>query len=90
MRMENQMADRACCDNIVKAEADILALKSEFEEYRDTAQIWRDHHAHDNAKAFEEIRDDLKDIKKTLTTWVNPIIVVVISVLCAALGWALS
>ena len=80
------MTERACCDDIVGAKNRIHALEEGFDAYKEDAQRWRDQHEARNNEAIERVFKKLDSIESRMTTWVNPIIAITISVLTAIMG----
>lgn len=80
------MTDRACCDDIIQTSARVKSLEDWRDEYIMSAQTWRDRHEASNRDDLKVIRDDLGEIKKMLTSFVNPVLAIVVSVLTAIIG----
>lgn len=81
------MSERSCCDQIVETTARVKSLEEWRDEYVMASQRWRELHAEDNRKSLENINIKLDNISRKLTTYVNPIVVIVISAMAAVIGW---
>ena len=75
-----------CCEEIVDTLSRVKSLEEWRDEYILSAQRWRDDHTTTSRREMNEIRDSLNDISKRLTTFVNPVISVVISALTLIVG----
>lgn len=91
------MTERKCCDDIIEAKVDIDNLAQDLRQYKDDAQRWRDQHEDRNAAAIDglqselaDIKRDIKEIRRLMTTWVNPVISVVITLMGTLLGAAVA
>lgn len=86
-----------CCTDIIELRKDHDSLEARFDEYAEGAQRWRDQHNQSNNEALDRVGkrvEKLEDsidrgfntINERLTTFVNPVLAVVISVLTAIAG----
>ena len=90
-----------CCPDIIEVTGRVNALEGKFTDYQDTAQRWRDEHDKKNNEALSRlggrvdamdsaITKGFKDINEKLTTFVNPVLAIIISLLTALLGAAVG
>lgn len=77
------MTDR---DDIVQTMARMKSLEDWRDEYIMAAQHWRDQHTVENRKMEGDICGKLDRIESRLTSYVNPIIVIILSILTSLVG----
>ena len=80
------MTERACCDAIVETTGRVKSLEEWRDEYVVSAQRWRELHVEDNRADAKKLSEQLDRIENRLTTFVNPVLAVVITTLGTIIG----
>lgn len=80
------MTERACCDQVLETTGRVKSLEEWRDEYILSAQKWRDSHVEQNRADSDRICEKLDTIDSRMTTWVNPVIAVVITTLGTIVG----
>lgn len=70
------MVNDSCCDDIIEVRAHVVHLESRMNAHEKSAE-----------ETFRNINNKLDGISKKLTTYVNPILALIITLMAGAIGW---